>query len=192
MDPTASASRPSAAVLGSALNTSDNEDDNEISFQVKFLGRVEVAPPGGLQALSEAAESLKTPDSFSSEKAAKMSRVHLFLSPGGIDVLENKTKFLLYSCPLSTVSFCAVLPPSPKVFGFVARHPAADMTHCYLFQSKTFSHVLVSAIGDVFKASRKEDVRGGRDLIVEALRHKNKMLQRENVELKRRLAAQTH
>jgi len=145
MDPTVSASGPSAAVLGSALNTSDNEDDNEISFQVKvnkhrrlndgrverdeantdfidfykrlspvtfihrrhsyweplgvkclaqglvdsggdwtcwpltrglplfprvptscfslsklqFLGRVEVAPPGGLQALSEAAESLK-------------------------------------------------------------------------------------------------------------------------------------
>lgn len=38
-----------------------------------------------------------------------------------------------------------------------------------LFQS----HVLVSLIGDAFRASKKEeDVRGGRDLIVEALRHK--------------------
>lgn len=47
-------------------------------------------------------------------------------------------QFLLYTCPLSTVSFCAVLPSSPKVFGFVAQHPAADMNHCYLFQSTKF------------------------------------------------------
>ncbi|TDH11085.1 hypothetical protein EPR50_G00080370 [Perca flavescens] len=170
-----------------------SEDDNEISFQVKFLGRVEVVRTDGLQILSEAAQSLKTPDKYSSEKAAKKSKVHLFLSLSGIDILENKTKFLLYSCPLSTISFCAVLPSSPKVFGFVARHPAADMNHCYLFQSKKFSHVLVSVIGDVFRASKKEEsIRGGRDLIVEALRHKNKVLQRENAELKKRLAGQTN
>lgn len=47
-------------------------------------------------------------------------------------------QFLLYSCPLSSISYCAVLPSSPKVFGFVAKHPAADMYHCYLFQSKKF------------------------------------------------------
>ncbi|XP_040919967.1 PTB domain-containing engulfment adapter protein 1-like [Toxotes jaculatrix] len=168
-----------------------SEDDNEISFRVKFLGRVEVVRPNGLQVLDEAAEILKTPDKYSPEKAAKKSKVHLFLSLSGIDILENKTKFLLYTCPLSTVSFCALLPSSPKVFGFVARHPAADMYHCYLFQSKKFSHVLVSVIGDAFRASKKEEnTRGGRDLIVEALRHKNKVLQRENSELKRRLAGQ--
>ncbi|GLD45667.1 PTB domain-containing engulfment adapter protein 1-like protein [Lates japonicus] len=169
-----------------------SEDDNEISFRVKFLGRVEVVRPVGLQILDEAAQSLKTTDKYSPEKAAKKSKVHLFLSLSGIDILENKTKFLLYTCPLSTVSFCAVLPSSPKVFGFVAKHPAADMYHCYLFQSKTFSHVLVSVIGDAFRISKKEEnIRGGRDLIVEALRHKNKMLQKENSELKRRLAGQT-
>ncbi|KAI9531254.1 hypothetical protein JOQ06_006958 [Pogonophryne albipinna] len=172
---------------------SDTEEDNEISFPVKFLGRVEVVRSDGLEILSEAAQSLKTPDQFSSEKAARKSKVHLFLSLSGIDILENKTKFLLYSCPLSTISFCAVLPSSPKVFGFVARHPAADTNHCYLFQSQAFSHVLVSVIGDAFRASKKEEsIRGGRDLIVEALRHKNKVLQRENEELKRRLAGQSN
>uniref|UniRef100_A0A3Q3JSB1 PID domain-containing protein n=1 Tax=Monopterus albus TaxID=43700 RepID=A0A3Q3JSB1_MONAL len=146
-----------------------SEDDNEISFRVKFLGRVEVVRPDGLQILEEAAQSIKTPEKYSTEKAAKKSKVHLFLSQSGIDILENKTKvcdqskdafhillslplndhfissyyllppqFLLYTCPLSTVSFCAMLPSSPKVFGFVARHPAADMCHCYLFQSKMF------------------------------------------------------
>nr|XP_020473572.1 PTB domain-containing engulfment adapter protein 1-like [Monopterus albus] len=169
-----------------------SEDDNEISFRVKFLGRVEVVRPDGLQILEEAAQSIKTPEKYSTEKAAKKSKVHLFLSQSGIDILENKTKFLLYTCPLSTVSFCAMLPSSPKVFGFVARHPAADMCHCYLFQSKMFSHVLVSVIGDAFRASTKEEsIHGRRDLIVEALRHKNKMLQRENAELNRRLAGQS-
>ncbi|KAG8002922.1 PTB domain-containing engulfment adapter protein 1 [Nibea albiflora] len=132
-----------------------SEDDHEISFLVKFLGRVEVVRPDGLQILEEAAQSLK---------------------------------FMLYSCPLPTISFCAVLPSSPKVFGFVVQHPAADTHHCYLFQSKKFSHVLVSVVGDAFRASKKQESnRGGRDLIVEALRHKNKMLQRENDELKKKL-----
>lgn len=172
---------------------SDTEDDNEISFQVKFLGRIEVVRPDGVQILEEAAESLKKPNEFSTEKVAKKSKVYLFLSLSGVDILENKTKYLLYSCPLSTISFCAVLPSSPKVFGFVAKHPASDMYHCYLFQSKKFSHVLVSVIGDAFQASVKEEnVAGRRDLIVEALRHKNKMLQKENDELKKKLAEQTN
>lgn len=168
------------------------ENDNEITFTVKFLGRVEVVRPDGRQILEEAAQSLKTPDEYSSEKAGKKGKVHLFLSLSGVDILEKKTKFLLYSCPLATISFCAVLPSSPKVFGFVAKHPAADTHHCYLFQSKKFSHVLVSVIGETFQASKKEErAQGGRDLIVEALRHKNKILQRENAELKSRLAGQS-
>ncbi|KAJ3585805.1 hypothetical protein NHX12_012214 [Muraenolepis orangiensis] len=70
-------------------------------------------------------------------------------------------KYMLYTCPLPSVSFCAVLPSSPKVFGFVAKHPASDMYHCYLFQSQKFSHVLVSVIGDTFRAGKKEEnVRG--------------------------------
>ncbi|XP_028308957.1 PTB domain-containing engulfment adapter protein 1 isoform X1 [Gouania willdenowi] len=167
-----------------------SEDDNEISFLVKFLGRVEVVHPDGLQVLQDAALSLKTQEKYSTEKATKC-KVHVFVSQSGIDILENETKFLLYSCPMSTVSFCAILPSSPKVCGFVARHPAADRYHCYLFKSKSLAPVLVSVIGDTFRVSkRNESVRGGRDLIVEALRHKNKVLQKENAELKRRLAKQ--
>ncbi|CAJ1055403.1 PTB domain-containing engulfment adapter protein 1-like [Xyrichtys novacula] len=166
-----------------------SEDDSEIFFSVKFLGRVQVVRPGGLEVLNEAIQSLKTPDRFNPEKAAKRSKVLLFLSLSGIDILENKTKFLLYSCPLPSVSFCGVNPSSPKVFGFVAQNTAADTYHCYLFQSKKFSHVLVSLIGDSFRASKKEtnNTRGERDLKVEALRHKNKLLQKENEELKEKL-----
>ncbi|XP_010891706.1 transmembrane protein 106C isoform X3 [Esox lucius] len=168
-----------------------SDEDNEISFAVKFLGRVEVVCFEGIQVLNEAFQSLKVPDKESTGKLQKKSKVSLFLSVTGIDILEHKTKFMLYTCPLASVSFCAVLPTTPKVFGFVAKHPAADMYHCYLFQSKTFSHLLVSIIGDAFRATnREQSLRvGGRDLIVEALRHKNKVLQRENTELRMRLNA---
>ncbi|XP_054602163.2 PTB domain-containing engulfment adapter protein 1 isoform X1 [Nothobranchius furzeri] len=114
------------------------DDSNEILFTVKFLGRVEVVRPSGVQILEEAAQNLKTPDKYSSEKASKKSKVHLYLSSNTLDILEHKTKFLLYSCPLTTVSFCAVLSSSPKVFGFVAQHLATDTFHCYLFQSRKF------------------------------------------------------
>ncbi|CAL8278826.1 unnamed protein product [Boreogadus saida] len=167
---------------------SDNEEDNEISFAVKLLGRVEVLRSDGIQVLAEAVESVKNSDKDSVEKVQKKNKVHLFLSSSGIDILEKKTKYMLYTCPISTVSFCGVLPATPKVFGFVAKHPASDMYHCYLFHSQKFSHTLVSLIGDAFRVGKKEEnVRGQRDLIVEALRHKNKVLQRENSELRQRL-----
>ncbi|XP_018616050.1 PTB domain-containing engulfment adapter protein 1 [Scleropages formosus] len=167
------------------------EQDVEIAFTVKFLGRTEVLRPDGLQLLYDAAEALKMPEEGMSNKGKKKKhKVSLFMSVNGVDILEHETKFLLYTCPLSTISYCAVHQTMPHIFGFVAQHPVADMYHCYLFQSKKFSRFVVSMIGDMFKASRMDDsVKGSRDLVVEALRHKNKLLLKENTELKKRLAA---
>ncbi|XP_057218913.1 PTB domain-containing engulfment adapter protein 1-like [Triplophysa rosa] len=168
---------------------SDIDDDSEISFSVKFLGRIEVVRPGGMQILTDAVEALQNPNAEVDVKMKKTkNKVHLFLTRSAIDILEHKTKFMLYTCPLASVSFCAVHPTQPKILGFVAKHPAADMFHCYILQSKKFSHLLVSVIGDAFQACKQNESLGGdRDLVVEALRHKNKILQRENTELKRRL-----
>lgn len=47
-------------------------------------------------------------------------------------------QFMLYTCPLFLVSFCAVHPTLPNHFGFVAQHPASDTYFCYLFRSKKF------------------------------------------------------
>ncbi|MCJ8741302.1 hypothetical protein PDJAM_G00069030 [Pangasius djambal] len=160
---------------------SDSENDSEISFSIKFLGRLEVVRPVGMEILMEAAEALQM-------EKKKTSKVHLFLSRSSIDILEHKTKFMLYSCTLSSVSFCAVHQFQPKLFGFMAKHPALDSHHCYIFQSSKFSHLVVSVIGDAFQLSgRSDSVRGSRDLVVEALRHKNKVLQRENAELRKKL-----
>uniref|UniRef100_A0A3B3T3B9 PTB domain-containing engulfment adapter protein 1-like n=1 Tax=Paramormyrops kingsleyae TaxID=1676925 RepID=A0A3B3T3B9_9TELE len=169
------------------------ENDNDISFPVKFVGRIEVVRPVGLQLLSEALASLKNSDHVtSSEGKGKKSKVSLFLSMNGIDILEHDTKFMLYTCPLFLVSFCAVHPTLPNHFGFVAQHPASDAYYCYLFRSKKFSHLLVSLIGDAFHASKRdENIGRNRDLVVEALRHRNKTLLKENAELKRRIAALT-
>uniref|UniRef100_A0A4W5JHK6 Uncharacterized protein n=1 Tax=Hucho hucho TaxID=62062 RepID=A0A4W5JHK6_9TELE len=81
---------------------------------------------------------------------------------------EDET-FMLYTCPLSSVSFCAVLPTPPKVFGFVVKH-----LQIYAFR-------------------RERSLRGEWwDLTVEALSHKIRLkrfiLQRENAELCMRLS----
>uniref|UniRef100_A0A8C1I9L2 PID domain-containing protein n=1 Tax=Cyprinus carpio TaxID=7962 RepID=A0A8C1I9L2_CYPCA len=116
---------------------SDIDDDSEIYFSVKFLGRIQVVRPGGMQILTDAVQALQDPNTEMDEKMKK-TKVHLFLTRSAIDILEHKTKFMLYSCALPSVSFCAVHPTRPKILGFVARHPAADMYHCYIFQSKKF------------------------------------------------------
>ncbi|XP_051961183.1 PTB domain-containing engulfment adapter protein 1-like [Xyrauchen texanus] len=169
----------------------DIDDDSEISFSVKFWGRVEVGSAVGLQILTDAVETLQDPNKEMNEKVKKnKKKAYLFLTRSAIDILEHKTKFMLYTCALSSISFCAVHPTQPKILGFVTKHPAADVFHCYILQSKKFSHLLVSIIGDAFQACKQNDCLGGdRDLVVEALRHKNKILQRENMELKRRLQA---
>ncbi|TTA83876.1 PTB domain-containing engulfment adapter protein 1 [Bagarius yarrelli] len=102
---------------------SDEENDSEISFSVKFLGRVEVVRPAGMEILMESAAALQ---------------------------------FMLYSCTLSSVSFCAVHQFQSKLFGFVTKHPALDSHHCYVFQSKKFSHLLVSMIGEAFRVSNTQ------------------------------------
>ncbi|TRY81898.1 hypothetical protein DNTS_034454 [Danionella cerebrum] len=159
----------------------DLEDDSEIFFSIK------VVRPGGMEILTDAVQALQDPDIHLGEKMNK-KKAHLFLTRSSIDILEHKTKFMLYTCALSSVSFCAVHPNQPKILGFVARHPAADMYHCYIFQTKKFSHLLVSIIGETFNAQKQsESLQGDRDLVVEALRHKIKVLERENTELKRRL-----
>uniref|UniRef100_A0A3B4BY24 PID domain-containing protein n=1 Tax=Pygocentrus nattereri TaxID=42514 RepID=A0A3B4BY24_PYGNA len=139
-----------------------------------FLDRVEVVRPDGMQILIEAVASLQKPNREVREKVKKKkAKVHLFISRSAIDILEHKTKFMLYTCSLSSVSFCAVHQTQPKLFGFIAKHPAVDTFHCYVFQSRKFSHLLVSVIGDAFQASRQSvSLRGSRDLVVEALRHK--------------------
>ncbi|XP_056126677.1 PTB domain-containing engulfment adapter protein 1-like isoform X1 [Rhinichthys klamathensis goyatoka] len=168
---------------------SDIDDESEIFFSIKFLGRIQVVRPGGMQTLTDAVEALQDPNIEMAEKMKK-TKVHLFLTRTAIDILEHKTKFMLYSCALPSVSFCAVHPSQPKILGFIAKHPAADMHHCYIFQSKKFSHLLVSIIGDSFRSYKQnQGLQGDRDLVVEALRHKNKVLERENAELKRRLQA---
>nr|XP_055045384.1 PTB domain-containing engulfment adapter protein 1-like isoform X2 [Misgurnus anguillicaudatus] len=178
--------RYQAKISYKVVKMSDIDDDSEVSFSVKFLGRVRVVSPGGMQILTNAVQN---PNKEVDEKMKKSkNKVHLFLSRSAIDILEHKTKFMLYTCPLASISFCAVHPTQPKILGFVAKHPASDVFHCYILQSKKFSHLLVSVIGDAFQACKQNESLGSdRDLVVEALRHKNKILQRENAELKRRL-----
>lgn len=69
-------------------------------------------------------------------------------------VLTTKTRHILRYCSRS-MRFCT------------------DMYMWVFLPLWLQSHVLVSVIGDAFRASQKEhSVKGGRDLIVEALRHK--------------------
>ncbi|XP_063063755.1 PTB domain-containing engulfment adapter protein 1-like [Engraulis encrasicolus] len=166
----------------------DADENNEISFSVKFLGRTETRRPDGMETLNKAAEILLKPDKNDKEKNKK-NKAYLFLSLSAIDILEHKTKFLIHSCTLESVSFCAVHKTNPKLFGFIAKHPASNTYHCYMFQCKNFSHLVVSLIGDTFKASQKleDKVKGSRDLVVEALRLRIKALQKENDMLKKRL-----
>ena len=71
--------------------------------------------------------------------------LNVSLSLTWIDRWLSCLQFLLYTCPLSTVCYCAVLPSSPEVFGFVAQHPAAETYHCYLFESKKFVSIPIVA-----------------------------------------------
>uniref|UniRef100_A0A8C8ILN7 Uncharacterized protein n=1 Tax=Oncorhynchus tshawytscha TaxID=74940 RepID=A0A8C8ILN7_ONCTS len=109
-------------------------------------------------------------------------------------LLSCVPQFMLYTCPLSSVTFCAVLPTPPKVFGFVFKHPATFVNLLsFLFPcSSPQYHLLVFIIADAF--CRERSLRGERlHLTVEALSHKIRLkrliLQRENVELWMRLNA---
>ncbi|KAM4662958.1 protein numb homolog isoform 2-T2 [Discoglossus pictus] len=116
------------------------------SFQVKYLGHVEVDESRGMHICEEAVKRLKA----TGKKAIKAV---LWVSADGLRVVDEKTKDLLVDQTIEKVSFCAPDRNFDRAFSYICRDGTTRrwICHCFLAVKDTGER-LSHAVGCAFAA----------------------------------------
>ncbi|XP_018086559.1 protein numb homolog isoform X2 [Xenopus laevis] len=116
------------------------------SFQVKYLGHVEVEESRGMHICEEAVKRLKS----SGKKAIKAV---LWVSADGLRVVDEKTKDLLVDQTIEKVSFCAPDRNFDRAFSYICRDGTTRRWICHCFMTvKDTGERLSHAVGCAFAA----------------------------------------
>ncbi|XP_063296282.1 protein numb homolog isoform X2 [Pelobates fuscus] len=116
------------------------------SFQVKYLGHVEVDESRGMHICEDAVKRLKS----SGKKAIKAV---LMVSADGLRVVDEKTKDLLVDQTIEKVSFCAPDRNFDRAFSYICRDGTTRRWICHCFMAvKDTGERLSHAVGCAFAA----------------------------------------
>nr|XP_003214578.1 PREDICTED: protein numb homolog isoform X4 [Anolis carolinensis] len=116
------------------------------SFQVKYLGHVEVDESRGMHICEDAVKRLKA----SGKKAVKAV---LWVSADGLRVVDEKTKDLIVDQTIEKVSFCAPDRNFDRAFSYICRDGTTRRWICHCFMAvKDTGERLSHAVGCAFAA----------------------------------------
>ncbi|KAG8449466.1 hypothetical protein GDO86_016207 [Hymenochirus boettgeri] len=116
------------------------------SFQVKYLGHVEVEESRGMHVCEDAVKRLKS----GGKKAIKAV---LYVSADGLRVVDEKTKDLLVDQTIEKVSFCAPDRNFDRAFSYICRDGTTRRWICHCFMAvKDTGERLSHAVGCAFAA----------------------------------------
>lgn len=116
------------------------------SFQVKYLGHVEVDESRGMHICEDAVKRLKS----TGKKAIKAV---LWVSADGLRVVDEKTKDLLVDQTIEKVSFCAPDRNFDRAFSYICRDGTTRRWICHCFMAvKDTGERLSHAVGCAFAA----------------------------------------
>ncbi|XP_078262323.1 protein numb homolog isoform X2 [Rhinoraja longicauda] len=127
------------------------------SFQVKYLGHVEVDESRGMHICEEAVKKLKSERKFFKAlfgKAGKKAvKAMLWVSADGLRVVDEKTKDLIVDQTIEKVSFCAPDRNFDKAFSYICRDGTTRRWICHCFLAVRDSGERLShAVGCAFAA----------------------------------------
>ncbi|KAM9465728.1 protein numb homolog isoform 1-T1 [Clarias gariepinus] len=127
------------------------------SFQVKYLGHVEVEESRGMHICEDAVKRLKTERKFFKgflKKAGKKAvRAVLWVSADGLRVVDDKTKDLILDQTIEKVSFCAPDRNFERAFSYICRDGTTRRWICHCFMAiKDSGERLSHAVGCAFAA----------------------------------------
>ncbi|MEE6492671.1 hypothetical protein FKM82_016620 [Ascaphus truei] len=116
------------------------------SFQVKYLGHVEVDESRGMHICEDAVKRLRA----TGKKAIKAV---LWVSADGLRVVDEKTKDLLVDQTIEKVSFCAPDRNFDRAFSYICRDGTTRRWICHCFMAvKDTGERLSHAVGCAFAA----------------------------------------
>ncbi|XP_041070030.1 protein numb homolog isoform X2 [Carcharodon carcharias] len=116
------------------------------SFQVKYLGHVEVDESRGMHICEEAVKRLKS-------TGKKPVKAVLWVSADGLRVVDEKTKDLIVDQTIEKVSFCAPDRNFDKAFSYICRDGTTRRWICHCFLAiRDSGERLSHAVGCAFAA----------------------------------------
>ncbi|XP_078089775.1 protein numb homolog isoform X9 [Mustelus asterias] len=127
------------------------------SFQVKYLGHVEVDESRGMHICEEAVKRLKSERKFFKalfgKTGKKPVKALLWVSADGLRVVDEKTKDLIVDQTIEKVSFCAPDRNFDKAFSYICRDGTTRRWICHCFLAMRDSGERLShAVGCAFAA----------------------------------------
>ncbi|XP_075700665.1 protein numb homolog isoform X5 [Rhinoderma darwinii] len=127
------------------------------SFQVKYLGHVEVDESRGMHICEDAVKRLKSErkffKGFFAKNGKKAIKAVLWVSADGLRVVDEKTKDLLVDQTIEKVSFCAPDRNFDRAFSYICRDGTTRRWICHCFMAvKDTGERLSHAVGCAFAA----------------------------------------
>ncbi|XP_063296283.1 protein numb homolog isoform X3 [Pelobates fuscus] len=127
------------------------------SFQVKYLGHVEVDESRGMHICEDAVKRLKSErkffKGFFAKSGKKAIKAVLMVSADGLRVVDEKTKDLLVDQTIEKVSFCAPDRNFDRAFSYICRDGTTRRWICHCFMAvKDTGERLSHAVGCAFAA----------------------------------------
>lgn len=127
------------------------------SFQVKYLGHVEVDESRGMHICEEAVKKLKSERKFFKalfgKTGKKAVKALLWVSADGLRVVDEKTKDLIVDQTIEKVSFCAPDRNFDKAFSYICRDGTTRRWICHCFLAiRDSGERLSHAVGCAFAA----------------------------------------
>ncbi|MEE6492667.1 hypothetical protein FKM82_016620 [Ascaphus truei] len=127
------------------------------SFQVKYLGHVEVDESRGMHICEDAVKRLRAErkffKGFFGKTGKKAIKAVLWVSADGLRVVDEKTKDLLVDQTIEKVSFCAPDRNFDRAFSYICRDGTTRRWICHCFMAvKDTGERLSHAVGCAFAA----------------------------------------
>ncbi|XP_053553766.1 protein numb homolog isoform X3 [Bombina bombina] len=131
--------------------------NGKCSFQVKYLGHVEVDESRGMHICEDAVKRLKSErkffKGFFAKTGKKAIKAVLWVSADGLRVVDEKTKDLLVDQTIEKVSFCAPDRNFDRAFSYICRDGTTRRWICHCFMAvKDTGERLSHAVGCAFAA----------------------------------------
>ncbi|VDP07500.1 unnamed protein product [Soboliphyme baturini] len=122
-----------------------------VEYTVKFLGEVAVGQSKGTDVIKEAIQKLQFNLQLRRAQGYKLPKVELHISVEHVNIVDYRSKQLLFQYPLHRISFCADDKHDKRVFAFIAKRSADSTEHnCFVFLCDKLAEDITLTVGEAF------------------------------------------
>lgn len=149
------------------IHPPDTLINGRVEYTVKMLGYIEVQKAKGSNIVRDAIHAirfqLQIKRGETGHSGAKLGKVLLQVSISGVNVMDFKTRAILFKHPLNCISFCADDKQDKRVFSYIAKNDSGK-NECFVFLSDKMAESITLTIGEAFDLAYERFLKKGKNL----------------------------